>query len=270
MATSSSLGSLAGLNLDTLMANIQRQQSGRLGNLAQQEQSYTAKLSGYGKVINALSSLKTAAGGLGKTGLFDPVGNDPATARPDAGKIKSAVKAFVASYNAAQKVVSDLGAYDKDAKAGAALFGDKALSDVQSQLRKAFDNIPGGSLADMGLSFDKDGALQLDEARLDGAIQSNPKGVKQFFVGDDGTSGLSGRMSALTTTMTGKNSPLTQASDKASDMLALLGRNQDEEADRVTALMASYRAQFQRLSLLYNDMGVASAFMSDQLAVLKG
>lgn len=270
MATSSSLGSLAGLNLDTLMSNIQRQQSGRLDNLAQQEKSYTAKLSGYGKVVNALTGLKSASAGLAKAGLFDPVGDDPATAKPDAAGIKAAVKSFIDSYNATQKVVTGLGTYDKDAKTGAALFGDKALSDVQSQLRKAFDNLPGGSLADMGLSFDKDGALQLDETKIDDAIASNPKGVKQFFVGDDGTSGLNGRMAALTTALTGKDSPLAQASSEASDMLALLGRSQDDEADRVTALMAGYRAQFQRLSLLYSDMGVASAFMSDQLAVLKG
>ncbi|CAG9171082.1 flagellar filament capping protein FliD [Cupriavidus pampae] len=270
MATSSSLGSLAGVNLDSLMATIQRQQGGRAANLAQQEKSYSAKLSGYGKVINALSSLKSAAAGLGKAGLFDPVGDDPITAKPDAAKIKAAVKSFVDSYNATQKVVSGLSAYDKDAKTGAALFGDKALGDVQTQLRKAFSDTSGGSLADMGLSFDNDGTLTLDDAKLDAAIQSNPGGVRQFFVGDDGKSGLSGRMSALTTTLTGKDSPLTQAFGQASDMLTMLGHSQDDESDRVTALMASYRAQFQRLSLLYNDMGVASAFMSDQLAVLKG
>lgn len=269
MAASSSLGSLAGINLDALMANIQQKQGGRLANIEQQEKSYSAKLSAYGKVTGALIDFKSAAAALGKQGLFDPVGSGE-DAKPDADKIKAAVKAFVDAYNAAQNVVSSVSGYDKDTKTGAALFGDQTLRDMPGQLRDIFSKTSGGSLADYGLSFDTDGTLTLDQDKLDAAIQSNPDGVRQFFVSDDGTSGVAGQAKDLVTALTGDDSPLADAYNDASSMLSLLDSDHDSESDRVSSLIASYRAQFQQLSLVNMNMDISSAFMSDQLAVLKG
>lgn len=265
MAKTSPLGSLAGVNLDAVLADIQRKQGGRLASIEQQEQSYTSRLSAYGKVAGALTDWKSAAAALAKA--FGAAGDD---ARPDADKIKSAVKSFVDAYNAAQKVMAGVGGYDKSTGSSGALFGDKALADARTQLRDVFSQTAGGALADYGLSFDSDGTLQLDQDKLDAAIQSNPGGVRQFFIGDDGDAGLVGRATALVSALTGKGSPLAGASDDALAMLALLDQSHENESDRVQQLVASYRAQFQQLSLVSYNFNVASMFMSDQLAVLRG
>lgn len=73
MATISSLGIGANLDLTSLLANIKSGEQAPLAALQRQQTSFTTKLSAYGQVNNALTTLQKAAEALAKASLFTGV-----------------------------------------------------------------------------------------------------------------------------------------------------------------------------------------------------
>lgn len=73
MAAISSLGVGSNLDLNTLLDNLKKAEQTPLVAMQQKQVSYTAKLSAYGQLSNALGALQTAAAALAKPALFQGV-----------------------------------------------------------------------------------------------------------------------------------------------------------------------------------------------------
>ena len=104
----------------------------------------------------------------------------------DTASIISAVNAFVNAYNTANKTLSDLSAYNATTKQGAILQGDSTVRSIQSQLRGVLSRqlIGGGAfsnLTQVGVSFQKDGTLAVDSAKLQSAIDNNFSDIAGVF-----------------------------------------------------------------------------------------
>ena len=106
----------------------------------------------------------------------------------ETGTIKDNLKALVTAYNEFADNLKILG--DRESKVdqyGGALAGDSLLQTVQSQVRQMItktSSTPGTSIQaarNTGLSFDRNGVLQLDEAKLDSALQDHFDEVVQMF-----------------------------------------------------------------------------------------
>lgn len=102
----------------------------------------------------------------------------------DLSGIKSAVVSFVDAYNAyrtwalsQQQVTSGGGA-----SSSSVLFGDSTLRSINQQIASALafsvDNV---SMSSIGLSFDSDNNLELDEATLNKVLNQNADIVQQLF-----------------------------------------------------------------------------------------
>ena len=101
--------------------------------------------------------------------------------------IQSAVQSFVTDYNAAQASIKSLTAYNATTKTAAILTGDSTVMSVQTQLR-AILNTPlstagGGlnNLADVGITFNKDGTLALNSATLSSVLADPTKNIATLF-----------------------------------------------------------------------------------------
>ncbi|CAG2135041.1 flagellar filament capping protein FliD [Cupriavidus numazuensis] len=70
MASISSLGIGSGLDLNSLLANIQNAESANLSAIQSQQQSYNSKLSAYGQIKSTLTAFQSAAAALGAKSLF--------------------------------------------------------------------------------------------------------------------------------------------------------------------------------------------------------
>lgn len=106
----------------------------------------------------------------------------------ETGTIKDNLKALVTAYNEFADNLKILG--DRESKVdqyGGALAGDSLLQSVQSQVRQMItktSSTPGTTIQaarNTGLSFDRNGVLQLDEAKLDSALQDHFDEVVQMF-----------------------------------------------------------------------------------------
>ena len=106
----------------------------------------------------------------------------------ETGTIKDNLKALVTAYNEFADNLKILGdSKSKVDQYGGALAGDSLLQSVQSRVRQMItktSSTPGTSIQaarNTGLSFDRNGVLQLDEAKLDSALQDHFDEVVQMF-----------------------------------------------------------------------------------------
>ena len=121
---------------------------------------------------------------LSKTNVGTPT---TVTVARDNASVVTAVNKFVTAYNAINKTFKDASAYDATTKSAAILNGDSSIRGAQAQLRAVMSApIAGGygefsRLSEVGVSFQKDGTLAVDSAKLDKALESNFNDVAGLF-----------------------------------------------------------------------------------------
>jgi flagellar hook-associated protein 2 len=106
----------------------------------------------------------------------------------DTSGVRQKIEALVTAFRDFEDTLKVLGDRDSTVEEfGGALAGDQLLSVLRSQLRSMLldtSSSPGSTITaarDLGLSFDRDGVLQLDGARLATALQSNFEQVVTMF-----------------------------------------------------------------------------------------
>ena len=145
--------------------------------------------------------------------------------------ITNAVQNFVTEYNALLGIMNELSSYNADTQQGGILLGDSVLRSVEGQLRReANDTIEGlsssfQSLAEIGITTERDGTLVVDNSKLDAAVASSPEAVGYLFA-------VAGQMSSNQVnfvTSTNKTKPgeyaidITQAATQGSATGAIFG-----------------------------------------------
>ncbi len=109
------------------------------------------------------------------------------TVAKDNAGVKASVEAFVKAFNDLGKTFTDLTKFDAATKKGSLLTGDATVRGIQGQLRailnQALASAGGGlsTLADIGVTFQTDGTLKLDAARLDKVLADPTKDIATLF-----------------------------------------------------------------------------------------
>jgi len=142
----------------------------------------------------------------------------------DTSGVKSAVDAFVKAFNDLNTQLNNLTAYDADKKQASALTGDSAIRSIQTQIRNMLTkSVAGGlsgyrTLSDIGVSFQKDGSLAVDSAKLDKAIAGNANAVVALLAeGGTSSNSLVTYVSQTSNTLPGTyNVHITQAAKQGS------------------------------------------------------
>lgn len=104
----------------------------------------------------------------------------------DTATVVASVGSFVSAYNAINKTLSDLTAYDPTTKVAGVLNGDATARGIQTQLRGLLSSpISGGSsafsvLSDVGVTI-KSGIMSVDNTKLKATIDSNFSDIAGLF-----------------------------------------------------------------------------------------
>jgi len=135
--------------------------------------------SGSNNVTDAIQGVTLALAKVGTTSVT--IGRDPTAAQQGA-------QAFVKAYNDLNTMLHDLTRFDATGSSSGALVGDSAARTIQSQLRNALSSaLAGGNsntlrvLSQVGMSFQKDGSLTLDNGKLAQMLTTDPVGVARMF-----------------------------------------------------------------------------------------
>lgn len=99
----------------------------------------------------------------------------------------SKVKTFVSAYNDIMSLISENSKLDSETYEGGVFFGDSVVQQVESQIADmVFTQVEGlsskyNNLAMLGLSYNDDDQLELDESVLTTALNSDPSAVAAVF-----------------------------------------------------------------------------------------
>ena len=175
--------------------------------------------------------------------------------------IKDGVKGLVTAYNDLETTLKELGnSKSKVEQVGGALVGDSLLQSIRSQVRRYItedSSTKSGNLAvkaarDIGLSFDRNGQLQLDESKFDNALQSNfDEVVKAFTAGTNNKSiyspspaGIAGDAVVKLDKMLRTTGIVATQVDSANSQIEDYKAQLTKLDDRMTKLLERYTQQF--------------------------
>ncbi|MEG0051991.1 MAG: flagellar filament capping protein FliD [Comamonas sp.] len=191
----------------------------------------------------------------------------------DSGTAKTALKNFVESYNALSNALTTMTAYNKDAKTAGTLQGDSTAVNLQSALRRIVSG-PGGeggafaSLSQMGIAFQKDGTLKIDDTKLDKALK-DPESMSQFFAVDpDGTDqdGFAVRLKDFTTGLLATDGTFATKDTSLKDSLKRNTSDQERQTSKVAAYEVRLRAQYSRLDTQMASLSALDTYITQQVA----
>jgi flagellar hook-associated protein 2 len=196
------------------------------------------------------------------------------TVSADNSAIGDSIQKFIDSYNAVNKIVNDQFALDPDTKRQGALAGDASLRGVISRLRREL-SAPGGTstgltfLSDVGISFQKDGSLTLDDSKLTKALDTDPTGVSNLFTLVQ--NGIGKRIPDAVDDFVGAvNGVLTSRQNGVQSNIDRIDQNIARETARVTALQDRLTQQFSALETIVSQLKSQGDFLTQQLAGLNG
>lgn len=183
--------------------------------------------------------------------------------------VRTALQAFVGSYNAALATLRNAGNFNADTRTGGPLVGDAAVRGLQQQLRGAVGNAF-GELSALGIRSSKDGSLTVDAGKLDAALAADPAAAERLF--DKATVGSLGNvLGARLEGAVAQNTGLLDSRTKALDS-RLRGLDSDRERleVRMSKIETNYRRQYTALDGLVAQLQSTSSFLTQELARLPG
>lgn len=195
------------------------------------------------------------------------------TIKGDTATAKSALTNLVESYNALSGAMATMTAYDKDTKTAGTLQGDSTAINLQGALRRLLSSNSGaggafGTLSQIGLEFQSDGKLKINDTKLSKALE-DPDSLAKFFAADaegEANDGLGVRLKSFTSGLLSSNGAFAT---KDESMKAQLKRNtQDQErlTTRVNAYEKRLLAQYTALDVKMSNLSALDRYVSQQVA----
>lgn len=177
-------------------------------------------------------------------------------------KITESLDAFVTSFNASAKIISDLGKYDQETGETGLLQGRAILRNSKTQLTKLISGNNGiaGSeyqnLASIGVSFSKTGELQLDSSMLKTALNRDYDGVMGLV--QNTFKGLDSGVDKMIAT----DGTVTKSTESTNKILSQLKEQESTLNTRLNGIESRYRKQFTSLDSLVSSWNNISSYIS--------
>jgi len=139
----------------------------------------------------------------------------------DTDSVMSAIKDMVSAYNTVNSFINSQFTYNASRESAGVLSGDATLRSIQAKLQGQLAGSVSNALSgpyrvagQLGLEFNRDGSLALNEEKLREAMAKNPEAVSAFFLGDGASesmlTNLSGALGGITDSLSG---PIKSAMD---------------------------------------------------------
>lgn len=185
--------------------------------------------------------------------------------------VKAALENFVKSYNDLNKTITDATAYNVTTGKGSALTGDGTVRNIQSQLRVALTTpitgaAPGAAtLTDIGISFQRDGTLAIDSAKLSAALSDPTKDMTALFASKNGNKGYGLILDTLVGQLTSPVGVLSSHVDGLNRNIGDMNKQISTLNIRMVGVEKRYRVQFGIMDRAVSSMNATSAYLGQQL-----
>lgn len=254
-----------------------------LTNQVQQSTAQNANLSVNGVAITSDSNtIGSALAGV-SINLKGTFASETITVSKDTSQVKTEIKNLVDVYNEMRTIFNSLKTGDdpSDELVGS-LATDSVFRTIESAFRNTFTSVSSTSAgdisywADLGLSYQRDGSLALDEDRLDTVLASSFEDVVTALTADtedqtdigDASRGLAGDMSAMIRNLTKANGPIDNAINNSNSSLSDYQIKLEDLDARMERIRARYTTQFAAMQRIVDQFKSTGEYLTNNLAAL--
>ncbi len=192
------------------------------------------------------------------------------TVNLDDDAIQDKVSDFVSAYNKVAESIARLTAFDADTGTAGQLQGDAGVRGLQSQIRQAIsdpvDGLDLATLAELGITTNDSGGLDIDEDKLSSAISGNSADIADLFTNEE--QGLSNRIDSLIERYVASDGVFTARTESIEEQIEDIGDENEALELRLEVIEARYRSQFSALDSLISELNSIGSFLTTQLANL--
>ncbi len=236
-------------------------------NLSQTQAAQNAALKVNGIAItSATNTVSDAIQGVTLSLKSTTAASTLAVAR-DTAAITAAATSFVDAYNAMASQMKSRFAYGSKTTAAGALAGDSTLRVMQEQLRNIFNTPATGgtltSLAQVGISIQKDGSLALDSGKLNNAVATNHGDVVNLF---NSPTGFATRFNTWAKETINPGGLIDTRTANLKTNVSNFNTEIDRLENRMAALERKYVKEYTNLNLLLSSMNTTSTYLTQQLS----
>ena len=186
----------------------------------------------------------------------------------DTTAVKANLKALVTAYNEANSMLSVVSDPKSTVETyGATLVGNSMVSSVRTQMRNMVttdSNTPSGNmtaLRDIGITLNKTGVLEIDQVKMEAALQNNYDQVVTMLTANkenqSANSTLNGGVSneavKKLTTLLDVSSPLTTQSTNLTTKISKYKAELTKLETRMTELLTRYKTQFAAMDSMVGE-----------------
>lgn len=190
----------------------------------------------------------------------------------DSDTIREQITAFVDDFNALKNTISELTAFDAETGQAGGLNGDSATRAVEAAMRQALTSVVEGDgfnmLSDIGISLQVNGTLEIDDAKLDSIIASQPDQLANFFAANDSEGGMAGQVTSALDNLLGTGGRIESAVTSSENRISSLNDRFATTESRIDQTIERYRTQFAAMDNMVAQMNQTSAYLTQQFAVL--
>ncbi|MCK4391242.1 MAG: flagellar filament capping protein FliD [Desulfobacterales bacterium] len=201
---------------------------------------------------------------------------DTLTVSRNTSAIVSKVNSFVSAYNAVLDFFDTYQSYNPGTETAGVLLGDATTNSIRNRLwNMVTDAVPGvesfNRLADLGVTLNDGGQLEVDSSTLDDALDDHFDDVVQFFTqSTEGSEGFAVRMvDALDAILKSTDGTLAARTDGIQNSIDDIQDQVERIGMRISAWETRTRAQFQALEVLLAQYQVTGDYLSQQILGLQ-
>jgi len=203
-------------------------------------------------------------------------GTDTLTVSRDTSAVVSKIDSFVSAYNAVLDFFDTYQGYNPDSETAGVLLGDATTNSIRNRLwNMVTDTVPGiesfDRLADLGITLNDEGHLEVDSSTLDDAIDDHFDHVVQFFTqSTEGSEGFAVRMAdALDAILKSTDGTLAARTDGIQNSIDVIQDQIERTEMRIYAWETRTRAEFEALELLLAQYQTTGDYLSQQILGLR-
>lgn len=183
------------------------------------------------------------------------------------------IQQFVEVYNQARGMLNQMTRFDPDSEESGVLNGDPTLRTIQTQLQRAvsdpLESMRGQgvrSMADLGITTNRDGSLSVDNERLTQAAQQHPDRIVHALTNED--DGVMARIDRVLEQAVGRESNIDMRTDGLERRLQSIADDRDRLDRRMERLEERLTRQFSAMDSAVAEMNQTSEFIEQRLAGL--
>lgn len=187
--------------------------------------------------------------------------------------LRAILSGVVGAYNALNTFLDQTTKYDAATKSGALLQGDSTAVGIQNQLRAAIGQNGSASsvfstLSSVGIEFQKDGSLKLNDTKVAAALNNLPelqKSLGTWVPSNPAANGFGKKLASLADGLLSIDGTLPGKNKSIQAKIAANQKDQERANERLAAIERRLRAQYSALDNTMSKANALSQYVSQQI-----